>query len=436
MVEKIINELTGKKILILGFGKEGRSSLNFLKRYEVNAKIGISDQNLSPEDIEVLKKQQNISVHSGENYLESIAGYNFILKAPGIPSRYLSMNQDQILSSQTDLFLMAFHDQTIGITGTKGKSTTASLVYHLLSESGKTSLLTGNIGIPCFDVIPEITPETHVVFELSANQLENTCHSPHIAIFLNLYEEHLDHFGTFEAYKNAKMNIFKHRRPSDFLIIHKDFLYLADSTPQTNILTYPDDEMSGFTADKLKGLHNRLNIQAAVLSTKILGLSEAEISLKLNTFKGLPHRLEFVDDKSGIAFYNDSIATIPEATIAALESLTKVDWLIIGGFDRGINYEILANYLLNKPVNHVFYTGKAGKRIIELIIKHTHHIDIKAFDKLEEVFDTLRESGKSGDVCLLSPAAASYDQYRNFEHRGDTFKDLANQFTRNSLSYK
>ncbi|MDO8898909.1 MAG: UDP-N-acetylmuramoyl-L-alanine--D-glutamate ligase, partial [Bacteroidales bacterium] len=340
------------------------------------------------------------------------------------------------LSSQTDLFLMAFHDQTIGITGTKGKSTTASLVYHLLSESGKTSLLTGNIGIPCFDVIPEITPETHVVFELSANQLENTCHSPHIAIFLNLYEEHLDHFGTFEAYKNAKMNIFKHRRPSDFLIIHKDFLYLADSTPQTNILTYPDDEMSGFTADKLKGLHNRLNIQAAVLSTKILGLSEAEISLKLNTYKGLPHRLEFVDDKSGIAFYNDSIATIPEATIAALESLTKVDWLIIGGFDRGINYEILANYLLNKPVNHVFYTGKAGKRIIELIIKHTHHIDIKAFDKLEEVFDTLRESGKSGDVCLLSPAAASYDQYRNFEHRGDTFKDLANQFTRNSLSYK
>jgi len=436
MVEKIIDELTGKRILILGYGKEGRSSLNFLKRYEVNAKIGIADQNLSQEDIEVLKKQQNISVHSGENYLESIAGYNFILKAPGIPSRYLSLKQDQILSSQTDLFLMAFHDQTIGITGTKGKSTTASLVYHLLSQSGKPGLLTGNIGIPCFDIIPEICPETHVVFELSANQLENVCHSPHIALFLNLFEEHLDHFGTFEAYKNAKMNVFKYHSSSDFLIIHKDFSYLAEGNLQSNVLMYPSDTMSIYAADNLKGAQNKHNIQAAVLTAKILGLSEAEISSKLKTFKGLPHRLEFVDDKSGIAFYNDSIATIPEATIAALESLKKVDWLIIGGFDRGINYEILANHLLNNPVNHVFYTGKAGKRIIELLNKDFHSIDIKAFDKLEEVFGALRESGKSGDICLLSPAAASYDQYRNFEHRGDTFKELVKHFTKNSLSDK
>jgi UDP-N-acetylmuramoyl-L-alanine---L-glutamate ligase len=436
MVEKIINELTGKRILILGYGKEGRSSLKFLSNYNVNAEIGIADQNLPLEDIEILKNKQNISIHSGANYLESVAGYNFILKAPGIPSRYLSLKQDQILSSQTDLFLMAFHDQTIGITGTKGKSTTASLVYHLLSQSGKPGLLTGNIGIACFDIIPDICPETNVVFELSANQLENIFHSPHIALFLNLFEEHLDHFGTFEAYKNAKMNIFKYHSSSDFLIIHKDFSYLAEGNLQSNVLIYPSYEMSIYDADNLKGAHNRHNIQAAVLTAKILGLSEADIFSKLKTFKGLPHRLEFVDDKSGITFYNDSIATIPEATIAALESLGKVDWLVIGGFDRGINYEILANHLLNNPVNHVFYTGKAGKRIIELLNKEHHSIDIKAFDKLDEVFDAIHESGKSGDVCLLSPAAASYDQYRNFEHRGDTFKELAIQFTRNTFLEK
>lgn len=429
MVEKIINELTGKRILILGFGKEGKSSLNFLLHYKVAATVGVADQNLSSEDIEILKNRQNISIHSGVSYLQAVEEYDFILKSPGIPSRKISLKENQTLSSQTDLFLMAFHSQTIGITGTKGKSTTASLIHHLLSKSGKNSILTGNIGIPSFDIIPEILPETVVVFELSANQLENVCHSPFVAIFLNLYEEHLDHFGTFEAYKKAKMNIFKHSLSSDFLIINKDFSHLAEGIAKSNVFIYPDEALVGFISNKLNGLHNKLNIQAAVLAARILKVSDETISSNLNTFQGLPHRLEFIENNSGIAFYNDSIATIPEATIAALESLKKVDWLILGGFDRGISYDILAKYLSIHPVAHIFYTGKAGKRIIELIQENENSIEIYPFEKMSEVFDFISNEGKAGEVCLLSPAAASYDQYRNFEHRGSTFKELVAGFS-------
>jgi UDP-N-acetylmuramoyl-L-alanine---L-glutamate ligase len=428
MVEKIINEITGKRILILGYGKEGKSSLNFLLDNKVNAEVGVADQNLTSEDIEFLKNIKNISIHSGTSYLEAVAGYNFILKSPGIPSRKISLTKDQILSSQTDLFLMAFHSQTVGITGTKGKSTTASLIYHLVSTSGEDCVLTGNIGIPSFDIIPEIQPGTVVVFELSANQLENVCHSPYVAVFLNLYEEHLDHFGSFEAYKNAKTNLFKHSLSGNFLIIHKDFRHLADGITKSNVYIFPDEKLKEFTSFRLNGLHNKLNIQAAVLVALILKISEESIFSNLNSFQGLPHRLELVENGSGISFYNDSIATIPEATIAALESIEKVDWLILGGFDRGIKYDILAEYLSIHPVAHIFYTGKAGNRIIELIQKKENPIELHPFEKMSEVFEFISENGLAGEVCLLSPAAASYDQYRNFEHRGTTFKDLVSTF--------
>ena len=191
MFDLILNRLRGKKILILGFGREGKSSLAFVKKYLPEAEVAVADKN----QLEGVK-------HSGERYLEAVYEYDIVIKTPGISLKDFDTKGVEI-TSQTDLFLSQFHRQTIGISGTKGKSTTTSLIYHLLKSSGRDAILTGNIGIPCFDVMEQIGPESIVVYELPAHQLEYVHNGPRVGVLLNVFEEHLDHFGTFERYKHA-----------------------------------------------------------------------------------------------------------------------------------------------------------------------------------------------------------------------------------------
>ncbi|MDP3442767.1 MAG: UDP-N-acetylmuramoyl-L-alanine--D-glutamate ligase, partial [Ignavibacteria bacterium] len=371
-------------------------------------------------------KENGVRIHTGVDYLEATQQYDTILKAPGIPGFKLQITNNQTLSSQTDLFLMAYHSQTIGITGTKGKSTTSSLIFHLLKESGTKCILTGNIGIPCFDSIPQIEDESIIVFELSANQLENVRHSPHIAVLLNIFEEHLDHFGTFEAYEKAKTMIFKYSGSDDTIIIHESLNELLNQS-QAKVKLFPQENLVLEVESKLPGQHNQLNIQAALHACIAIGKNMNELNSSIATFKGLSHRLEFIGNAKGINFYNDSIATIPEATIAALETLKKVDFLILGGFDRGIQYEKLITYLNQHPVKIVLYTGKAGARIASELKLLQTHMQLFSFQSMEEAFDIIQKKAFAGATCLLSPAAASYDQYKNFEHRGETFKNLVNK---------
>lgn len=428
MKEIIFEQLKNKRILILGFGKEGKSSLQFILKNKLSNSIGITD--MHPINSHELASGSAIKKYCGPNYLDAIQHYEIILKAPGIKTSHLKLQSGQILSSQTDLFLRAFHQQTIGITGSKGKSTTSSLIFHLLQSTGKDCLITGNIGTPCFDSIEAINPQTIIVFELSAHQLEHLHRSPHIAVLLNLFEEHLDHFNSKEAYFFAKKNIFSKGTDKDILIIHSDLKQFAED--YSGALQYfPSALFKSVLHTPLTGNHNLLNTQAALLAVHAAGIPIDESIKHIQSFRPLPHRLEFLGCFDEVFFHNDSIATIPEASILAIQSLKKVDWLILGGFDRGINYDKLVAHLLEHPVRNIMFTGLAGARIRQQLVKAGYQGSLNNFETLEEAFDILKKGCKSGDVCLLSPAAASYDKYRNFEHRGDLFRQLAQNFKRN-----
>jgi UDP-N-acetylmuramoylalanine--D-glutamate ligase len=427
MLDKILDTLSQKKILILGYGREGRSSLQFIRTYLPDCVPGIADSNPNAFENPIKDELKNCKLFAGINYLDSIPLYDFIIKSPGISLLYIDTGK-AIISSQTDLFMMAYASQTIGITGTKGKSTTTSLIFHLLKESLFDCVLAGNIGIPCFEVIPTINYKTWVVFELSANQLQSIQHSPHIAVLLNVFEEHLDHFGTFEKYKEAKYNICKFQHIDDALVCHRDFLPEIRVAHEM-LLQFPLGLLSeNENKMPIKGAHNRLNIEAALLAVHAAGVDMEQAKLHLHSFRGLPHRLEIIGTYDGVTFINDSIATIPEATIAALDTFDNVDYLLLGGFDRGIEYNALIEYLLDNPVPNLLFTGKAGERMMKLLGKYTIESKIMTYDSMNEAFDIMRKNYKENSICLLSPAAASYDAYKNFEHRGDTFRQLARNF--------
>jgi UDP-N-acetylmuramoyl-L-alanine---L-glutamate ligase len=418
MLDQIIHTLKGKRLLILGFGREGKSSLQFLQKHLSDCTIGIADHKAESISTDFISANPQIIFHMGANYLESLEGYDLVLKSPGVSLQGIAANKI-VLSSQTELFLKAFAKQTVGITGTKGKSTTASLIHHLLQKLGVKSLLTGNIGIPCFDIIQQVEVDTIIVFELSANQLEYLEVSPHIAILLNLFEEHLDYFGSFDAYKKAKFNIARYGKQEDLFICNKEMYKKLDFKPNQQLLEI--NEIDDSIPFKLKGKHNRMNAGAALSTLEALGISRSDAIPHLTSFNGLPHRTEYLGCFEGVEYYNDSIATVPEATIAALETLQQVDFLILGGFDRGIDYSILANYLDDHPVKHLLLTGKAGARIASLLQEKepsNHHY----FSDFKEIFKIIQANSEKGSICLLSPAAASYDQYMNFEHRGDRFR--------------
>ena len=434
MFELILNRLRGKRILILGFGREGKSTLRFLNKYLPDAVVAVADKN----EMEGVK-------YFGSQYLEAMYDYDIVIKTPGISLKDFDTKGVEI-TSQTDLFLSQFHSQIIGITGTKGKSTTTSLIYHLLKSSGRDAILTGNIGIPCFDVLENIKANSIVVYELSAHQLEYVHNSPHVGVLLNIFEEHLDHFGTMQRYKAAKLNILRFMDENDTAIIHESLLNDAlELFVNNKVFTLFDfDDVIDQTALPLRGEHNYQNIKAALLACDAYGIDYRELIPHLYTFKPLEHRLEPVGTFGGVTFVNDSISTIPQAAISACEALGRVDFLLLGGFDRGIDYQPLAEYLKAHPVPHLLFTGKAGERMMQLMngvstgsttcnVKVPEPVEgpiLYYYSSMEEAFAYITTYAKEGDVCLLSPAASSYDQYKNFEERGRKFKQLAQQFVK------
>ena len=423
-INTIFKRLRGKRILILGFGREGKSSLAFIQKFLPHAIVGIADKNESAfKDLKTDAK-----LYFGDNYFDAVNDYDIVLKTPGISLKDKDIDLSKI-TSQTDLFLEEFHNQIIGITGTKGKSTTSTLIYHLLKESGKDAILAGNIGIPIFDIIEKINTNTIIVFELSAHQLQFIHRSPHIGILLNVFEEHLDHFGTFEAYRDAKLNIIRKMGDVDWAVTNDEFCYEADQMMVRSLNYQYYDFGVNWDEIPLKGDHNRLNVKAALCAIYAFGIPVDEVLPHLYTFQPLEHRQELVGTFGGVTFYNDSISTIPQAAIAAMQTIKNVTFLLLGGFDREIDYTPLIDYLTKHSVKHILYTGKAGNRMFEMLQKAGSQGDIKNFKDLNEAFEILKSLSKPGDVCLLSPAAASYDQYRNFEERGRLFKKLATDFS-------
>ena len=428
MIDSICRRLSGKRILIAGFGREGKSTLRFLQQYMPDATVGIADKNETAfQDID----KERYNLYFGDEYLKASSDYDVVIKTPGISVKDIDIDFSKI-TSQTDLFLEAFHNQVIGITGTKGKSTTSTLIYHLIKESGNDAILAGNIGIPILDCVNDINERTIIVYELSAHQLQFINRSPHVGILLNVFEEHLDHFGTFEKYKDAKVNVLRYMSDDDVAVVNND-LYRAVSRQLSAVsVDFENADFEDYNINwediPLLGEHNKKNIKAALCACKSYGLSIEDLVPHLYTFKSLEHRQEYVGVFKGVKFYNDSISTIPQATIAALKTIKNVNFLLLGGFDRGIDYEPLVTYLKENTLPYILITGRAGQTIKDKLQTAEYKGNILEYTDMESVFVMLKKYAKSGDVCLLSPAAASYDRYKNFEERGRIFKEFANKF--------
>lgn len=426
ITDGLINELKNKNLLILGFGREGKSSLKLLRRLFPDKLIGIADKNT--EIAQMLSGDKNLRFHLGEHHLQSIKSYDLVFKSPGVSLKDIDGFDREKITSQTDIFLRYMGRQTIGITGTKGKSTTASLAEHLLRENGKDVVLLGNIGIPAFDKLEVIDKDTVVVFELSAHQLQYIHHAPKVAVLLNIFPEHLDHFSDFDAYKDAKLNIALFQQETDRLVVPVE---LKDhfKNYKSNISFFNTGEPLDSTGFLLKGKHNLNNIKAAILAVEPFGVSGADALNAAIKFKPLPHRLEYVGQYGGIRFYNDSISTVPQSAVAAIKAVGKVDTLILGGYDRGLDYSELVDFVTDgDKVSTVIFTGPAG-RVMYRLFKNRYETNINMFlaEDVKEAFSIIKKHTPKGGVCLLSPAAASYDKYHNFEHRGDVFKSLARE---------
>lgn len=462
------SELAGKKVLILGYGREGKSTLRILKDAIPFDAISVADKNASSLITDEFINNSGINIIYGDNYLDGISDYDLIIKSPGISLKDIDTSGfTKRITSQADLFLARYGQQTTGITGTKGKSTTSSLLFHILKSHNNNALFGGNIGVPLFDLIDEIKPDTRIVCELSSHQLEFSTHAPHIAILLNLFQEHLDHYNSYLDYQLAKYNIACNQKFGDFFIYTATDSHIArlindkpvegeklpldlTSDSSTGISISGDYFTLKFTnsakantvrntitelkllplnfESKLQGRHNRHNAVIAAAAAALQGIPTETIVSSVKTFEPLEHRLEFVGEINGVKYFNDSISTIPEAAIAAIESLCPVDTIILGGFDRGIDYFLLIEYLAQGYVKNIATTGPAGKHIHELLSIYRPAIDSYYFDKFDDAVKKAIELTPMNGTCLLSPAASSYNEFANFEERGKRFKSLVNRY--------
>ena len=451
MLNKIIKDFENKNILILGFGKEGKSTYSFLRKYLKDILLTIKDQNHSIKDDPLLKDDKNVEIITGDNYLDDLDKYDVIMKSPGITFKNIDTTKikDKIFS-QLEILLKYYKNNIIGITGTKGKSTTSSLIYDVLKNNNKKVLLLGNIGIPIFDFIDTIESDTLLVVEMSSHQLEFIDNSPHIAIITNLYQDHLDHTNGLDDYYNCKMNITRYQTEKDILIYFKscDTLdkLIHSINPKSNLLnvdfnnqlanTYCYDNYIYInknkvynTLDKRKlvGDHNLINVMFALTISNILKLDNSKSIEAINNFNPLEHRLEFVGTINDITYYNDSIATIPEATINGIESLKKVNTLIFGGMDRGIDYSNFINYLETCYVENLVCMPTTGHKIANELIKVNCNKNIYLVDSLEQAVKKAKAVTKKDMICLMSPAAASYEYFKNFEEKGKAYKKLVKE---------
>ena len=463
MINDLIEYFKNKKVLILGFGREGQSTYKVIRKYLKDQKIYIADQK---EDLQatskILQNDNNVELICGENYLENLNNYDIIMKSPGISFAKIDIKKyAHKIKSQLELLLEFFNVFTIGITGTKGKSTTSSLIYNVLKKQNVNCMLLGNIGIPAFDYIDKLKENMTIVLEMSSHQLEYMKLSPNIAILLNIYEEHLDHYKSFEEYAEAKCNIFKYQKSSDYFLynadnetinklvknikakeykvsfkgkpdLNKNTIYLnekkVNNTSKENRIYLNENKVylnNKFIYDKneprnLIGDYNLNNIMFVLGVSEILNLNLNETIKIISQFKTLEHRLELVGKYDDVIYYDNSIGTVPMATIEAIEALKEVNTLIIGGMDRGIDYTYFIKYLNNSNINNIICMPKTGHDIAKKLKKEKVYI----VNTMEEAVETAKKVTEKNKICLLSPTAASYGFFKNFEEKGNLYKKL------------
>ena len=415
-----------KTIGILGYGMEGRSSYTVMRQLYPDTPIIVVDQNAQVE----VPDHPLTAVAAGSDYMDALADCDVVLRSPGIKLEV--GDYDGKVTSQAALFTQVCRDRIIGVTGTKGKSTTTTLIHHLLSGTYETALV-GNIGVPPLEAL---TAEyDYYVCEYSCQQLSDMEVSPRYSLLLNLYPEHLDYYASVEEYYNTKRNIYQHQDSTDHCYSVSETaspgLQLALGTTyriaEKRLLATEDcieinSQKIPYT-DALAGDHNKLNQLFAIAVCLQIGLEETDIVAPLQSFTGLPHRLETVYEADGLRYVNDSISTIPQSTIAAIQAYDDVALVLIGGYDRGIDYSPLVVYLEQSLEVEVVLFSAVGERLSTLLQRPF----VLKPSFAEGTKYTLEHHPSKGTI-LMSPAASSYDEFRSFVHRGDAFRQMVTAY--------
>ena len=429
-------KLEGTRVVVVGMAKSGIAAVRLLREQRAIVRA-VDEKPMS--DVEGVKVEPQIAA--------SFEGADLVVISPGVPADLDLMEQVRArgvpVIGELELAAPFLRGETIGITGTNGKTTTTALTGHILRESGIACQVGGNIGRPPASMIETSRPGQWNVLELSSFQLETIqTFRASIAACLNLTQNHLDRHHTFENYKNAKARLFETQRASDFAVLNADDPITAEFAKRTSATVAwfsGTHQVSGAWLDgamihidgtklldarelKLRGRHNYENVMAAALMAKRAGADLSQIAAAAKTFAPVEHRLELVREIGGVAYYNDSKATSVDATLKALDAFAGGLWIILGGKDKGSDYTVLRDPLHAKA-RAALLIGTASKKIASQI---SGAVTVFECGTLAAAVEEAYASAEPGDTVLLAPACASFDQFTSYEHRGRVFKDLVN----------
>jgi UDP-N-acetylmuramoylalanine--D-glutamate ligase len=442
-------DLNGKRALVVGLGKSGVASALFMKAH--GARVTVSDTKSGDElrnEIPVLL-DHGITVETGGHGDRTFRGQDLIVVSPGVPVDAPPLVQARSLGEtvigEIELAAQFLPGPIVAITGSNGKTTTTTLTGEIMTAAGFPTLVGGNIGTPAISLAERAKPETVIVLEISSFQLE-TIHTfrPKIAVVLNVTPDHLDRHRTFEIYTDAKARIFENQQGSDFAVLNADdpTCIALGARTRAQVLWFSrqkEVQQGAWVRDgnivfrdpkgqreilqvseiPLKGAHNLENVLAAVCTGLLMGCAPEKVRQAVHDFKAVEHRLESVATVAGVDYYNDSKATNVDATIKALESFPANIHLILGGKDKGSDYTVL-NDLIRQRVKRIYTIGAAAAKI-ESQVKGA---EIVHAETLENAIRKAHGTAQPGDVVLLAPACASFDQFKNYEHRGKVFKEI------------
>ena len=454
-LDEFNKRLKDKRIAIIGLGVSNAPLIKYLADF--GAKIMVFDKRTEEKiDKEIIEDINGLGLEKsfGENYLSKLKDFDIIFKSPSCRPDLPEIEQEVVrgaeLTSEIELVLELAPCKIIAVTGSDGKTTTTSLIYEILKNKYK-CYLGGNIGIPLFTKISEMKPEDIVVLELSSFQLMTMKKSPEIAVITNVTPNHLDIHKSYEEYIEAKANIFKNQKEDDILVLNYDneitrkfaeqaeaqVIFFSSKEKLSNGVIFNDGTIKICNDDlrrhilklkdtKLRGVHNGENICAAIAATKKLVDIDDQIKAITN-FEGVNHRIEFVKEINNCKWYNDSIASSPTRTIAGLNSFEEEIVLIAGGYDKHLDYSPIAEPILNK-VKTLILMGQTAEKIYNAVREKQKElkteIEIYKVNSLEEAISTAKIYAKPKQVVLFSPASASFDMFKNFEERGNKFKEL------------
>lgn len=460
MLPHNISLYNNKHVAVVGLSVEGLDTAKFLSEH--GAKVTCLDRR-SESELGDNVTQLSAYTHSfvlGTGYLSNLEPYDMIVRSPGIalrtPELAAASARGQLITSQTTLFFTHCLSPIIGVTGTKGKGTTSSLIYAMIRQSGKKAWLGGNIGSPLLSKVDEISPDDLVVMELSSFQLEDLRCSPHVSVVLKITSEHLANFDpnatnyheSREAYVDAKRSIIAYQTKSDTVVYsvddatsrqfgeesHAQRLAFSRSDSHTDAFIRGDTviirdsgtehALCSLSTIQLRGLHNLENIAAAALASRAVGVDIDAIRQGAEHFQGLEHRLETVRTVGGVLYINDSFSTVPETAIAAIDSFSEPLILIVGGSDKGSDYTDLGKRIANSRVRVLIVIGAMTNRILGAVTDAGYAGEVvTGLSTMKDIVQSAHANACPGDVVLLSPACASFDMFKNYKVRGKEFKD-------------